>query len=482
MPISRRYLLILIILIGAFFRAYGITDHWKTHDHYNYAAKNVGQMLCFKETPLSETKGIPFWGCEKPIESEKGFYRNHPTGYIYATLAWVKLLGTSEWAFRFNTFLFSVLNIWLVYLIAQFVWPTSSRSLYAAFFQATFLGPIYFGTHVDIPSEMNVSFILLATLFALRGRWTLSCLITLLSLCFEWNGLFFFAPLFLFAYLTNGPSKKIIGWGIAGAFATAAIILFLQSTWNVWAFIESRMNPNTYLGKNNHSVNYWLIPFDFVKTFLTSHARLLSPLFASFAFWELTRGKAKALWSFKKGSLEIYHYALILTGGVGLITSIVGFQYVIVHAFWFMLWMPAFALLCANFLGDLIEREFKLDRAFVIICIVLLARYPFGIYKTNAIHDGINSAVFVLTALAFLFSQKFRGNSKAIATLCGAVALANFSQTVNYRNEPDTEYAFCEQAKAVYGATGQPVRTKELPSLAKEFVYCRKIPIVYENQ
>ncbi len=76
------------------------------------------------------------------------FYKNHPPTYVYAYWGLVKLLGDYEWVYRSFTLIFSVLNIFLIFQIAKLVWKDETKASWAAFFQAFFLGTVYFGRRV----------------------------------------------------------------------------------------------------------------------------------------------------------------------------------------------------------------------------------------------------------------------------------------------------------------------------------------------
>ncbi len=223
------------------------------------------------------------------------------------------------------------------------------------------------------------------------------------------------------------------------------------------------------------------MPLAFIKTFFSSQSRMLSPLFAFFAFYELFFGKARTLFRFK--NLEPYHYALLLTGGTGFMTSIAGYKYVMVHVFWFILLMPFFALLCAQFISEFKSKNYELNPlapSAIALGLALLVLYPYGIYQSNLIHDALNSAILALGVLVFLF-KRYNLNSKSLLILLSATAFANFSQVLNYRNEPDTEHSFCQQALAEFLTTGQPVNTNIRRSLTKDRLYCRGIPINYQE-
>jgi hypothetical protein len=154
----------------------------------------------------------------------------------------------------------------------------------------------------------------------------------------------------------------------------------------------------------------------------------------------------------------------------------------------YLLFTPALALLVARFFERWASSEVVFSEAdfkwLAGLVILQTALYPYGIFKTNVVHDALTSVELSLTALGFLWIAKRRSNSVSKNTVATFLALAffgNLSQMMNYRNEPDTERSFCEWAKTEYARTGQPIHTKEHYSRAKFYLYCRNIPIVYEG-
>src|SRR5207253_1562224 len=144
------------------------------------------------------------------------------------------------------------------------------------------------------------------------------------------------------------------------------------------------------------------------------------------------------------------------------------------HVFLYMFMMPAFALLCSQSLSSLLngECDSKIkSRWFLVFSLICIAFYPYGIFKSNVVHDALNSVIFAVTGLMFLFWAPL--TPKKIGVLVVLTALANFSQVANYRNEPDTEYPFCEAAKKSFAETGKPVVTAERWTMTKEMVYCQ---------
>lgn len=525
-----RRTLCFIVLFGLLFRAYGITEHWKNKDHYNYGGVSSRSFLfCLMQTPLKTSKGLPHRGCPEefdlkfsPVNEERSttfasspdapqppskidYYRNHPPLFLYGTWALIKVFGDQDWVYRAFTLIFSTLNILLIYLIGKAIWPDSLRPLFAAFFQAFFLGTIYFGTHSDFLTEFNVTFLLISTLAALHRNLKTSLLFALVGGLSAWTNFLMFPVLLLYAWIVGEGFLLVFGGGMIAGFFAIVTVGWLQSTWNLVGFVNDHIIHPPYLKKQEGS------PFlivSFFKTFIASHARMLSPLFALLAFSELFFGGSRKIWRIganyrnKIRASKESHYllAILLTGGTGLLTSILGYKYVMVHIFWFILWMPMFALLCSQALfrrlselgawpavQSKISANVPLNaepnfsfRGLVFVGLLFTVLYPYGVYQGSRIHDVVNSLIFIGSVVWYLFYCK-KTTGFAVLGVVTLVAVTNFSQVINYRNEPDSEYNFCRSAFLQYTKDPRRIFTKEIRSMTKDFLYCRGIPIEYEN-
>lgn len=479
--LSNFTLVLIIAVVGTLFRSYGITDHWRTNDHYNYSGSATTHALhCLKTTPLSVSRGLYTFFCDTP---QRYFYPNHSSAILFGMWGLTLIFGDAEWVHRLYTLIFSVLNIFLVFLIAQNVWSKGRRPVFAAFFQAFFLGSIYFGTHIDLITECVLSFMLLSTLAAQKEKWGWACFWATFSGLIAWVGFLQFAPLLLLSWVKRRNFKTVlVGSGIGFLFGVG-LMMYLLDTWNPVAFLHHKLFEAEYVSTTSMR-DKLIFPFAFVKNFFVSQDRLLGALFATLAFYELAFGEARALFTTsraKLANLSNYHHALILCGGADLVYALIGPKYVMVHIYLYLFALPFFALLCANlfskiFIGGM--AHIAKPKVFIAMGLFFVAFYPYGIFKTNAIHDAITSVVIILSTLIFIFA---RNNLRKIAlVLICVAALANFSQMVNYRNEPDSEYTFCEWAKQEYARTHEPIITHERHTQTKDLLYCRGIPIVYQ--
>lgn len=484
-----KQLCLVLIFAGILGRFYDITAPWKIHDHYNYGgAVTTAYAECMKKTPLSVSKGIPHLDCDK---SELTYYRNHPPTILFAYWGWTSIFGSAEWSYRSMILLFSVLNIFLIGLCARAARPESELLPYtAAASQAIFLGGLYFGTHPDFIGEFTVTFTLLSALFALRNQWTLACLIAIVAGITSWPGYIMFGALFASALVRKEQRLKVFVFGAIGFAIAILSIAWLRQTFDIASFLQAKVVKQDYVKQDQAG---WLMPLFFVMNFIASMSRLLSPLLFAFGLFELVRRSGRPVLEFnhailkRKTIVDPFAHAVWLTGGTGFLYALIGHEYVMVHVFLYLLLTPAFALLLGSFIERALHSQFESTRSdkkfFVVAAFIIAAIYPYGIFKTNAIHDAITSVILIFSAIAaMVWIWKGSLTSRRTAALFAIAFIGNFSQMTNYRNEPDTERNFCEKARAEYEATGQPVKTYESPSNTKELLYCRGIPIEYQNK
>jgi len=477
LPQQQRLVWFLLILIfGAMARSYHINDHWKKNDHYNFAGAATGIALnCMMTTPLSESRGVYLSFCDT---DEPYYYPNHPPTFLFGMWGLVKVFGHHEWVERLHTLIYSVANIILVFLIANLIWPTGLAALWAAFFQAFFHGPIYFGTHTDPISEFTLTFMLLSTYAVLKGKWKLSVVWALISGLTAWVGFLHFAPLSIYSWVKKqGRTTMLVGL-ILGFLLGLSMMMYLHNRLDIFHFLYEKLTHPGYV-RPTSSYDKYLFPILFVWDFFQSHNRLLGPLFVALAYYELFWGQARGVFTPKKLKQSTYLQALLLTGGGGLVYALIGPEYVMVHVYLYIFMMPFFALLCAHLVKTFLEEKESPIRfyTFMLLAIFFAATYPYGIFKSNVVHDAINSGLFVVSALLFAFTHK-KSKSLAITAIL-LTALTNVSQMMNIRNESDTEFEACEQAKKIIEETGKPLEMQY--SLTKDFLYCRGLNIIWKK-
>ena len=485
--------LLLIVLMGTLFRLWGMNQPWGTKDHYNYGGPFLSaHLFCLKQTPLEISKGIGHRNCAEETNlrlnptwpdvpedlkasyiatpnnitkaEDLKFYRNHPVTFLYMLWGTTAVLGESEWVYRLPNLMFSILNIYLAFLIGGLIWRDQRFALLAAFFQASFLGTIYYGTHVDFLGEYTVSFILLGTYLALRNRFWSAGAMGVMAGLMSWPGYFFFAPLLLVAIRRKRSLLPVFATGAIGVASGLAMIAFLHSNWDFANFLSTRLAAKEYGVQPTGVQEILTLPFRWLRNLFMNHSRLLSPLFFSFALMELLRFRKKT------ENNSQYIDAIILTSGAGLITSVVGYTYVMVHNFWFIIWIPAFSLLCAYIAGDILFKGVRPSRKLsYILALACVAFYPYGVYQSSLIHDVINSVLLGGTCLAFWFVPNLTKKAKMITLLI--VALANFSQVINYRTEKVSQYEICKDALVRYLETGQTPKRDTKETMTQRILY-----------
>lgn len=474
----------ILIVFGILMKFYGLNDPWKRNDHYNYGGVWTTTFAeCLKTTPLSISKGIPHTHC---WTEEVHYYRNHPPTILFAMWGWTKIFGSSEAAYRSFILLFSVLNIFLLFHIARLARPQSEIFPWlAATMQSIFLGGMYFGTHLDFIGEFTVTFVLLSAWLALKSQITLAALVSLIAGITAWPGYVSFAPLWLFTLLIGRGRKRVFFFGVLGFALALFTLMWLHQKSDIVDFLRTKLLDPGYVTKQEKG---WAEPLLFLKNIVTSWARLLSPLLASLAAFELIRGDGKLFltdWRSRWTNLTSFHFAVLLAGGTGLIYALIGHEYFMVHVFLYLLMTPGLALLAARFFEKWLLNDgtvtTKSERiTLTVLAVLFAALYPYGIYQSSLPHDVINSILLVGTTLAFIWLLwQSKRSSRPLLGLLTVCAIANASQTMNYRNEPDTERSFCEEARAEYERTGKVVKTSAEWSTTKEYMYCRGIPIEY---
>jgi hypothetical protein len=290
--IPTKWLFALIFLLGVGAKTYGIRDHWKTHDHYNYGGVIHTHILnCLKTLPWEQTRGLmTYCDAEQPR-----IYPNHSPAFIYPIWGLTLLFGEAEWVHRLSTLIFSSLNIILVFVLARIVWPGEKlRPLLAAFFQSFFLGPMYFGTHLDPITEFTLTFMLLSVIATLNNHILAASIWALIAGFTAWIGFFQFASILLYCWFKREKLKTAVISTATAFVICVGFIMFLIGTVDIWGFIMQKIFDPTYIPVQS-TLKKLAWPFVFVKTIASSHARLLNPLFAGITFYELIFGNSSAV-------------------------------------------------------------------------------------------------------------------------------------------------------------------------------------------
>jgi hypothetical protein len=157
--------------------------------------------------------------------------------------------------------------------------------------------------------------------------------------------------------------------------------------------------------------------------------------------------------------------------------------------------IPGFSLLAASWVWRWCEDpsrhgDWPAKRAVLLfLAVVPLVFYPYGMLKTHAVHDAVNSlalvVALVLAAGAVLRAREWTPESRrrrmlAVLALSG---LANVSQMISYRNEPARDFEFCQHARAEHLRTGAPVTAPAgLDRFFTRDYYCKDIPFREEGE
>lgn len=471
--------LLVFIFVGVLAKFYLLNAPWARKDHYNFGGVNNMFMTgCFKKIPLAESKGVVMWRCEdgKPIE----YYTNHPPLLIFEMAAWTSALGTSEtspsgvhgeWAYRLFGVLFSILNLYLVFRLAHQWRPDDEIFPYwAAAFHALFLFTLYFGSHIDFISEFAMTPILLSWIAMFKERSSRAGLATIWGGLSAWSGFLNFGGLFGYQIVRRKNPLVVMIWGALGFAAGLALMMWLKQTTSIWEFVQMKLSKPGYVAEHD-----WMYPFKWLANAVQMNSRYISPAFLLIIAVEL----ARATWTREKLARTV------LVAGGGVIYLLLGRDLFYIHDFLYIYLVPFYSLTAAEAMLRMqtqnpgaLSRRLKIFAGVAVF--LFLAFYPYGVIKTNMVHDVINSLGLLTTAI-FAAVWTFRGenSTRRWLVLVGAVGVVNISQMINYRNQPWLDYEFCNKAREEHARTGQPVPAP--PGLDKFFtrdLYCRGIPLI----
>lgn len=473
-PAIWKRLCLILIILGSLARFYDLQAPWKRKDHYNYGGVHTTWMArCMQTTPLEISKGVPHVVCENGRMSQ--VYPNHPPTILFALDGWWALWGgESEAATRSFVILFSLLNILLVFRITRRLTDHPLIPWTAAALQSLTVGGLYFGSHPDFICEFAVFFVLLACSFALSGRAHLAGLVGLLGGLASWPGFLFFPGWLLFQRWKGRKIWPVFLWGPLAAISGLLLMMWLHQTPDLISFLKLKLlNP----GYVRHGDRGLLYPLRWLYQALQYQNNLLGPLFF---FWLLLmlRTKLPDFWRNPERRAEV-----ALLAGTGIVYTLLGHEYVYIHAFLYLYWIPAIVIGIAFWLWSSIEnaptREFFQTRKAWIagLAFWVVATYTYGRYKSNIFHDAVNSLGMIgvtLTCAVWMWRNSL--SSRRWMGLLAAAGVLNISQMINYRNEPALDAEFCTQARAEYARTGQPVASPLDDYFTRHF-YCAGIPL-----
>lgn len=480
--------LVVLILLGSIMRFYDLGAPWKRKGHYNYGGIHTTLFLeCMKKTPLSISHGIPHADCQNGEAG--GYYPNHPPTLIFAQWGWSEIFGDSEASLRSFVAVFSVLNILLVYLLAQALGFSPLAALAATAMQALFPGNMFFGTHNDFVCEFAMFFSILAGLLAIKGRIHWACLTTILAGLAAWPGYLGFAGLFVYQLYHRRKIWPVILWGALGFAVGLAMMMWLQQTFNILEFLHKKMVHQGYVEEKKLD---YLYPLRWLYQAWQYHSTLLSPLFL---FWGVLALRSQFLRE-NRGLL----ISFIAISGGGLVNAILGHQFIYIHEFNYLYLSPIYALLIGAWLNSQFATSanaglagknsgfekvnyFELNKApaprWLLwgMGLFIVATYSYGRYQSIQWLDISNNLIMALSVL--FFASQFQMGAlrpRPWIWLLVITALVNCSQLINWRNEPAMDYDFCQSAKKEYSKTHQPVLVTLEPDPSLDY-YCRGIPL-----
>ncbi len=482
--------LLIGVFVGILAKFYGINQHWTASGHYNYGGSHItAYTTCMAKTPLVKSHGIVHFPCDN--EDSLGFYTSVPPALIWVTWGLTSFLGNHEWVYRSFVAVFSILLLLVLFKIARIIWPSGDGPYWVIFIQSLSLGSVYLGTHIDFTSEFTTFLILVSVLLALQNKMFLACVMTVLGGFFSPFAYFNICGLFVYSVIRKKNILLVTLFGFISFAVAVAVIAYSNQTWDIIEFVRMKMFDPGYVKEARRD---WKLPLVYILTWFQSFSEIMGPLFATLAFFELLKGESSQLlkikqnWKEKFRNLKSYHLSLIVLSGAGLMTALVAWQYVIVHFYLFMMLLPLASVLAAQAVMSIKNQGFEYFRksvpALSFLGLAFVLTYPYGANKTNAVHDVINSLLVSFTCLwvlILIWRKKEKLFVRTIFPVFALLALGNISQTIKYRNEPDSEYEFCRWAREEYQKTGKAIIAERPSTPATRFVYCHGIPIQFKD-
>ena len=297
---------------------------------------------------------------------------------------------------------FSVLNLYLIFLLSQRIQITSNESIYALFFAASCLSLLYYSRHL-FPYDMSLSFGLLAIYVPLARKQTAKTSLLcggLSFLCFiTYNG---YWPLAGFAMLANIFMKRETIGGFmqkaiftAMGFVTPLGVLIITLLWSGTDMISAYRLFATSITQGSFEEG-WSIPFEYFWyteyiIFLILGSLALLGLFSQFN----EPGRFTCLWA---GGILFIYLCLVIPSML---------EYFVVYARLARQMIPFLVLLSAQGLIQLEGRVAHGQKVaqLILIAVFLQAAWNFtDAYQINFPRDFATEAQVRFTA--FEFSSK----------------------------------------------------------------------------
>jgi 4-amino-4-deoxy-L-arabinose transferase-like glycosyltransferase len=142
--------------------------------------------------------GKDYHGNPWPLVAFESFGDWKPSGYFYALVPFVAVLGLNDWAVRLPSAIAGIVTVWLVYLIAGEMTNKKATALWAAFLLAIMPWHIQFSRaafEVNLATfllTLGVYFLLKART---RPRWLMGAAVCMVGSMYTYHGLRVLAPL-----------------------------------------------------------------------------------------------------------------------------------------------------------------------------------------------------------------------------------------------------------------------------------------------
>ncbi len=159
----RKYLII-ILLVAAFLRLYGLERGDTVNDEVFYAFRAIG-LMDFDKAP-DQTTPLEWFDGRIPQWTNLSFH-DHPPLVFWMEHFFMNIFGEKVWAFRLPSAILGVASIYLVYLLGSLLFSESAGIIASAFF-AVILNNVYI-SRTGIQESYVIFFMLLSSYFFLKA-------------------------------------------------------------------------------------------------------------------------------------------------------------------------------------------------------------------------------------------------------------------------------------------------------------------------
>lgn len=186
-----KYWLIVILILAAALRLYGLDRGDTVNDEVFYAFRAIG-MLDFDKAEV-QTTPLEWWDGDVPWWTKLSFH-DHPPLVFWVQHVFMKVLGDERWAFRLPSVLFGVASVYFIYLIGRKLFSQNVGLLAAALFAVT-LNSVYI-SRTGMQESYVIFFMLLASYLFLKNYFVWTGVVLGLAFLTKYNT-FILVPIFL---------------------------------------------------------------------------------------------------------------------------------------------------------------------------------------------------------------------------------------------------------------------------------------------